>query len=65
MTKARVLIVGAALALVSFIAPLTPAVADSTCYAENYGGGSCGTTCVITDDHTGEVRGWLTHRYAC
>ena len=34
------------------------------CYAENYGSGQCGTTCVFYNDQ-GSVMGWVTTFYAC
>jgi hypothetical protein len=34
------------------------------CYEENYGGGRCGTTCVIYNEQ-GSVDGWCTDNHAC
>ena len=34
------------------------------CYAENYGGGQCGTTCVMYNSQ-GSVVGWCTDNHAC
>ena len=34
------------------------------CYAENYGSGQCGTTCVYYNDQ-GSVEDWCTTLHAC
>jgi len=38
--------------------------AYTQCFAENYGGGSCGTTCVAYNDQ-GSVIGHMTAFHAC
>jgi len=38
--------------------------ASMQCYEENYGGGQCGTTCVMYNDQ-GSVDGWCTDNHPC
>ena len=38
--------------------------ASVECYEENYGGGRCGTTCVVFNEQ-GSVEGWCTDNHAC
>jgi len=67
--KLRLLVVAAfalALSLQSSIASaarLGPG-AYTDCYLENYGGGSCGQTCVAYNDQ-GSVAGYMTAFYQC
>jgi hypothetical protein len=50
----------AVLAVVLFL----PSPAEAACYEENYGGGSCATTCVDYNDQ-GSVVGWRVRLHAC
>jgi hypothetical protein len=63
--KKRLLFAALTLALVlPFSRKADAMAAYAECYAESYGGGQCGTTCVMYNDQ-GSVDGWCTNHYAC
>ena len=58
------LLAAMALVLTMALAP-APASARVQCYEENYGNGTCATTCVIYNNATNNVDGWGTMEHAC
>ncbi|MFL6236948.1 MAG: hypothetical protein ACJ76N_27710 [Thermoanaerobaculia bacterium] len=58
------LLFAAALAAALFLPLARKADAQPGCTRENYGGGTCGTTCVWYNDQ-GSVEGWVTNFYSC
>jgi hypothetical protein len=58
-----------AAALIALVLPLSrkvdaQAAGGMECFEENYGGGNCGTTCVMYNDQ-GSVEGYCTDHHAC
>jgi hypothetical protein len=62
--KTRLLGLAAFLVVLSLQHPRPAAALPPHCYAENYGSGQCGTTCIMYNDQ-GSVEGWSTDFYRC
>ena len=56
----------AAALTIALVLPLSRKAAAqyADCYEENYGGGSCATTCVMYNDQ-GSVDGWCIMQHPC
>jgi hypothetical protein len=62
--KKRLLCLAAFLVTLALQYPRPAAALPPHCYAENYGSGQCGTTCVWYNDQ-GSVEGWATDFFRC
>jgi hypothetical protein len=61
--KKRLLFVITVLAAALFL-PTSKATAGTRCFDENYGGGQCGTTCVLYNDQ-GNIDRYATYLHGC
>ena len=62
--KTRLLALAAFLVTLTLVQPRPASALPPHCYAENYGHGQCGTTCIMYNDQW-SVTGWTTDFYSC
>lgn len=62
--KRRLLFLAALAAALTLSPPEASAARPNRCFEENYGGGTCATTCVWYNSQ-GSVEGWDTTFHSC